>query len=348
MEEAHEGMIADPSEDPTQCLSCHQETIDPEHYANSLHSQLWGEKKLIEERGNCEFSGAIEEGFNAKCFGCHTTCGQCHISRPNSVGGGFIMVAGNSSSHKFRGSPHMNEQCVACHGSRIGTDYLGHIEGNLPDVHYGSHLMQCHACHSGQELHGDGLSSNASGHYEHRYEVESMPRCESCHDAEGSNDFHSAHVNGFATNANLQCQVCHSQPYKNCTNCHPEPAGAGSPFTIDESTVGIKIAKNVDPNRDEYDYVVVRHAPVSTTTYDTWGLVLPELTAPTWKYASPHNIRLETAQTTSEGSCGASCHAASPTNTEIYLREADLYDEGSPLPDYNANLPIVIEDFHRK
>ena len=44
-----------------------------------------------------------------------------------------------------------------------------------------------------------------------------MPRCENCHGGV-SNSYHNAHVDGFASN--LQCQVCHSQPYKNCTNCH--------------------------------------------------------------------------------------------------------------------------------
>ncbi len=348
-------MSPDPSTDPMKCLSCHENSvaglpaINPAHFSNSLHSQLWGEKAMVTQRGNCEFSGAVEEGFNLRCFGCHTTCGQCHISRPNSVGGGFIKVGGSSFSHRFRSTPHMTEQCTACHGSRIGTDYLGDPEAGIqPDYHYGSRLMQCHDCHSGQELHGDGQSTNASGHYEHRYEVKSMPRCEDCHSIDTSNDYHEAHVNGTVAGANLQCQVCHSQPYKNCTNCHPEPAGADEPFTIDESEWAIKIGKNNNPARDEYDYVVVRHVPVSTTTYESWGLSLSELTIPTWKYASPHNIRKITDQTTSDGACGASCHASSPTSVDIYLRETDLYDSGTPLPDYNANLPIVIEDFHGK
>ena len=77
--------------------------------------------------------------------------------------------------------------------------------------------------------------------------------------------------------------------------------------------------------------------------YADWGLSLPEYDSkPTWQYSSPHNVRRWTPQTTlpdGETRCGVMCHG-----TENYLTEADLYDDtGAPLPDYNANIGIVLE-----
>ncbi len=317
------------------CDDCHGEIAEAN--ANSLHTNLWGEKHMIERRGQCDFA-PYEDSYNVNCGSCHTTCGQCHVSRPNSVGGGLIRNGG----HKFRKSPHMSEQCTACHGSRIAFDYNGEGEGNAPDVHRTTgHL--CEDCHTGDEMHGDGQSHNLSGHYEHRYEVVSMPRCEDCHaESDPPNEFHEAHSVGDV-DVRLQCQVCHSQPYKNCTGCHVEDTG----FSIEPSSLSLKIGHNTLPDRSEYDYVVVRHIPIDQDTYANWGLALPGYDDyPTWAYSSPHNIQLWTAQTTTENECESACHdepGADPKG--FYLREVDLLDElGNPLPDREANLRVVITD----
>jgi len=344
--EAHEGLQRDPSAIGA-CNACHNDIAQATK--NSLHTNLWGELGAIEDRCGFSIEGTPYQGkFDKKCGGCHTTCGQCHISRPNSVGGGFINVAGKPYSHKFRTTPHMTEQCTACHGSRVGTDYQGQIEGNYPDLHFNKG-MECMACHSGEEIHGD--SQHAGDHYDHRYEVATMPRCEECHGITpgGNNNYHNVHVNSVSA-PNLQCQVCHSQPYKNCTNCHDLDSKIQSAkFIIDPSRVQFKIAKNPSPHRAEYDYVVVRHTPVDPDTYADWGLSLPDYDSkPTWQYASPHNVRRLTAQTTppdGSNSCGASCHGTPETQEGIFLREIDLYeaDGTTRLPDYDANIGIVIE-----
>jgi hypothetical protein len=350
-EEAHTGMVADPSAfnaegEITACQECHQEEVDATRH--SLHTNLWGEKAAIEVRGRCTFEGAgIDDMFSAKCGGCHTTCGQCHVSRPASVGGGFPKI-GTYYSHKFRATPDMNEQCTACHGSRVGTDYKGELEGNLPDLHR-SRGMKCEDCHTKDEIHGDP-SHTVDNHYEHRYEVADMPRCENgaCHPSLASNEYHDAHVGGEMPN--LQCQVCHSQPYKNCTNCHNLVADpVGEKFDIDPSVVQFKIGRNTNPNRSQYEFVVVRHVPVDPGTYDDWGLPLPGyLDAPTWKYASPHNILKNTPQTTvAKGkACSTACHDSPEGPEGFLLRESDLYeaDGVTKLPDYNANLNVIIPD----
>ncbi len=356
MEEAHTDMIADPSSygdsgcvrchgadfAESACDGCHSDAVDANR--NSLHTNLWGYKAAIEARCTANFEDlGVEEGFQANCAGCHTTCGQCHISRPQSVGGGFIQIAGSPYSHRFRPTPDMNEQCVACHGSRIGNDFLGQSEGNVQDVHRN---MQCAGCHTMDELHGDPTHTEEN-HYEHRYEVANMPRCENCHGGV-SNSYHNAHVDGFASN--LQCQVCHSQPYKNCTNCHNlASAEKGDKFAIDPSVLQLKIARNTSPFRTEYENILVRHVPVDPGTFDDWGLALPNYTdVPTWKYTSPHNIVRWTAQTTVEEgqSCSTSCHQTADGPEGFFLRESDLYeaDGTTPLPDYEANIEMVIPE----
>lgn len=345
MEEAHTGMVADPSAHGA-CDGCHAD--EAAAHANSLHANQWGYIAAIELRGRCTFEGSGFEGFfDQKCGGCHTTCGQCHVSRPASVGGGFPLI-GTYYSHRFRASPDMTEQCVACHGSRVGNDFLGQSEGNVPDVHRQPYGWQCKDCHTKEEIHGD--AQHDGEHYEHRYEVKTMPRCEDCH-GEGQDDgwdnaYHAMHVGNDGLN--LQCQVCHSQPYKNCTNCHNLVAdGEGEKYDIDPSRLQFKIGRNPSPHRTEYDYSVVRHLPIDPGTYADWGLDLPGyLDAPTWVYASPHNIVRRTAQTTvGEGqSCSTACHQSPDGAEGFLLRESDLYqDDGvTRLPDYEANLGVVI------
>jgi len=397
MDEAHAGMIADPSAPgesackvchtaanwTSACDGCHAEIAEATE--NSLHTNLWGYQTAIESRCAIDFenlSDTARAGFQANCAGCHTTCGQCHVSRPTSVGDGFPFIAEASYSHRFRRTPDMNEQCTACHGSRVGDDFTGAIEGNLPDIHRETG-NRCEMCHDAEELHGD--SQHAGDHYLHRYEVATMPRCEECHEADVlvststgcadcHGDFsgdpvvpaklvnHAHHAGGSGANCShchrptvpdgdlptMQCQTCHSQPYKNCTNCH-NLTMAGGEYEIDPSVVQLKIARNPSPYRPEYDITVVRHVPVDPQTFAEWGLDLPSYTSePTWVYASPHNIRRATAQTTVEAgqSCFAACHNSPDGPGGFLLRESDLYeaDGTTRLPDYDANIGNVIPD----
>ncbi len=402
MEEAHEGMVADPSRLDSQvgclqchdgdtenfpaggprsaCDGCHTETVD--NTATSLHTTIAGYYTAISDRCGFDFESEVQNypGFEARCAGCHSTCGQCHVSRPASVGGGFPQISVGYRSHRFLSKPSQSEQCTACHGSRVGTDFNGELEGVEMDVH-ASMGQDCMDCHTAAELHGDGNS------YEHRYEVANMPRCEDCHTADvavsvdvGSGcsechvdgapgngfvfaaaDVHHAHhtdtsnaacgdchdVHGVPgpQPANMQCQACHSQPYKNCSNCHDLTDDG---YTIEPSYVELKIARNPSPYRSEYDVAVVRHTPIDPDTYANWGLTLPDyLTKPTWQYTSPHNIRRQTPQTAAVAgqSCSYSCHQSPDGPGGFLLREADLRDAGgNPLVDYEANIGIVIPE----
>ncbi len=383
VEEAHVGVILDPSATgESGCTVCHDgsdavgdlrsacdgcHTSEVTFTANSLHTTQGGYITAIEQRGG-EYTEAMEPYFEARCGACHTTCGQCHVTRPNSVGGGFMLKGGTSlSSHRFYGTPDMTEQCTACHGTRVGDDFQGKLEGVTADVHY-NRGMRCASCHEAAEIHGDGTA------YGHMYEVAGMPRCEDCHGDDvvvdtgaGCSDCHGdegvevpaasvqhahhvaessecahCHRDKVPTEAlpNLQCQACHSQPYKNCSNCHNHTLEHEG-FDIDESTIQFKMARNPSPHREEYDIAVVRQVAVSPETYANWGMDLRDFESkPTWLYSSPHNISKNTEQTAPVAgeSCSYSCHQS----TSALLREADIGEPGTPI--YNANIGIVIPD----
>jgi hypothetical protein len=82
-----------------------------------------------------------------------------------------------------------------------------------------------------------------------------------------------------------------------------------------------------------YDYVPLRHIPVSPTSYSFYtGSEMANFDAlPTWAYATPHNIQRETPQNMS---CDA-CHG----NPEIFLT-ADKIAEG----ELAANQAIIVEE----
>jgi len=309
MEAAHEGMEVDPSDG---CAQCH--AVEAHRFEQSQHSQLTGYRKLIAARaGVDEMTPGLEEMFEQNCNKCHATCGQCHISRPNSVKKGFVR------GHKFLSRPSMVENCTACHGSRIGQEFRGQHEGIPADTHY-SKGMQCVACHSADELHGHGEQGDT------RYEVEMAPKCEDCHSIGDDNLQHKLHAEKVA------CQVCHSVTYKNCYSCHVGH-GLERPSEMD-----FKIGLN--PLRSDerpYEYVVVRHIPIAPDSYrDYEPGGLPNFSVlPTWKYATPHNIQRRTPQT---ANCTDSCH----NNAEIFLTEADMAD--LPPEEVEATRNVVVRE----
>ena len=331
-EAAHEGVIRDPSADAVEACggnACHQSIADASQGA--LHSELTGYHTMISGRAGhpMEDDPALVNGFEEDCNKCHTTCGQCHVSRPTSVKGGFI------SSHLFEKTPSMINQCTACHGSRVGDEYRGVHKDQIPgykyDVHYKKNSTlggkHCVNCHEGPEMH------MASG--DRRYAATGGPTCEGCHsDVEESNTYHYMHWD------DLSCYVCHAQDYKSCNACHP-PNGLDEP-----SYLTFKIGKNPLPDLRDYKYVTLRHVPIVRDTYSGWGYTggLPNYDSePTWKYATPHNIQRWTLRTEVEdgGACSDACHNSPPTTEGFFLRQVDL----DLLPDeVQANAPYIVPD----
>jgi len=332
-EGAHAGLIKDPSsQDSGSCSGCHQEIYDT--YGQSMHGNVWGMKNMVGKRIGKPFSecpAQVQEGFKGECGKCHATCGDCHVSRPNASGRGFI------KNHKFTAKPHQKNQCMACHGSRVGHDFLGNDEtGRQPDVHF-TKAMSCTSCHKGEQLHA------AAPEDAHRYDLD-HPSCETCHPVADSNPYHGIHWD------DVSCQVCHSQPYNNCGRCHVEEAWKTDP-EYQEKNPCEDFRIGINPNPDpRFKFVTLRHAPVARDTYDNWGVA--EVAEkyddyPTWKYTTPHSIRRWTPRTeVPEGaSCGTNCHLGAPggtgDNAGLYLTKE--YVETNWPDEVKANGPVFID-----
>lgn len=333
-ETAHEGLVARPSlGDPNACSDCHPNVAMV--YGNSLHATQAGYWTVLDARSAPEHRPALEEMFGNHCSGCHTTCGDCHVSQPHHVGGGFL------DGHAFMRTPPMTRTCTACHGSRVGNEYLGKNEGFPGDVHFREGRMNCVSCHTGAELHGEpqncqechaGPEDASFPPRDHRYSGIQSPSCVACHVTvtigKSDNEMHMAH------RADLSCQVCHSITYSNCDGCHVAISETtGNPFFRTESTYyTFLIGLNPIPSiARPYKYVPVRHVPATSNAYEYYGdNLLPNFDLlPTWVYTTPHNIQRSTPQ---NESCNA-CHG----NGAIFL----TIDKVNP-DEIEANLPVIV------
>ncbi|HEY4690250.1 MAG TPA: hypothetical protein VIK33_13125 [Anaerolineae bacterium] len=306
---AHTDLIANPSSDPeSTCGACHPDIAAV--FPDSLHATLQGYRTALETRSVPENHPALDEVFGNHCARCHTTCGECHVSQPESVGGGLL------NGHLFEKTPPMTRTCTACHGSRVGDEYLGKHEGLPGDVHFREGRMNCADCHTGHELHGQPANCDAchtdveepaslpAGN--HRYAGIQFPRCETCHASAttGQDSVEQHRVHG----GDLSCQVCHSITYTSCDGCHVALSEkTGNPYFETQATYAtFLIGRNpIKSYQRPYDFVPVRHVPIAPTSYQFYGEnLLPNFNAlPTWMNATPHNIQLKTPQTETCNSC---------------------------------------------
>ena len=306
---AHQKVVRDPTfPDPAAtCGECHADIVASA--PQGLHYTLAPLRRSVEIRSQGatpETGRIVHEAREKHCAQCHSSCGQCHVSRPDYVAGGFL------DRHHFQAKPPMNTTCASCHGGRVHGEYTGAKEDFKPDIHYDGGEMTCLSCHKGEEMHA------AAGKIPSRFEVPQRPKCAACHaDAEAeesSNRSHRLHRRKVA------CQVCHAQANKNCFSCHVGTDQKGlAYFKCGRTTTLFKIGLN--PRRTDerpQDFVVLRHPPVDPTLFDAYvANALPDFDAvPTWKLDTPHNLRRHTPQ---NKTCNG-CHG----NAELFLGEADL------------------------
>jgi thiosulfate/3-mercaptopyruvate sulfurtransferase len=318
-EAAHEGLTRDPTS-AEACGDCHPDQVASE--ANSLHSNLAGYRKVLEARSTPAKMAQLDVMLENHCETCHTTCGQCHVSRPTNLGGGLL------AGHEFKGIPPMNLTCTGCHGSRIENEYKGKNEGVKADVHWMVGGMPCFDCHPADEMHG------ALGEPGHRYDGPPTPGCQDpdCHPGVTAGDGNMQHTEGHLEA--MSCQVCHSTTYKNCYSCHVGQENGTAYFRTEPSAMMFKIGRNPLQSEDRpWTYVPVRHVPVDRESFAYYGNdLLPNFDAlPTWKYATPHNIQRITPQ---NETCG-SCHG----NAEFFLTADDVAPE-----ELEANEDVIVED----
>ena len=340
----------------------------------------------------------LEQGGCAECH--RATCGSCHITLPEASGGGFA-----GTGHEFFKQPSDVYNCTACHGSRKGAEYMlsgYHVElVNESDVVKGLGLkdyklqrdihkqkgMTCADCHNENWMHSAGPDISGSL----RYNNAKLPTCQDCHVTGQEKKFYAQRMHQVHSNPDvkylsyLQCEVCHAQVYPNCLSCHVTPKGNGSEPPPDYEFYTLKIARNplktqwfkdnfpFMGERYPYDYSLVRRSSVVPDTFDAYRpngpTVLGHYTDyPTWKFATPHTIVLDTPQTR-DGCKG--CHVSAnggdlaPNKKVLFLTSdflTDLFTNGlgkvknGPGPEkaasylkkgLEANAPILMDDFFK-
>ena len=318
---AHTGLISDPSADPEDtCSLCHPTQGNSQ--SNSLHANLKGYEVALQARSDHAAWAHLDEMQSYHCDSCHTTCGQCHVSQPDSVGGGLL------DAHSFDARASMTRTCTACHGSRVGNEYLGKNEDLRGDVHFRQARMVCTDCHTGADLHGETNPDATT-----RYDGPQIPACADCHPeaVSGNSDVpqHNLHQD------RLSCQVCHSLPYKSCDGCHTERDEEGRAFfETDGSYMTFLIGFNpLQSETRPYEYVPLRHVPIAEDSFAYYGddLLSNFSALPTWAYATPHNIQLVTPQ---NSSCD-NCHG----NKDIFLTLDKIYPN-----EVEANQALIVTD----
>jgi hypothetical protein len=340
-DKAHTGLIRDPSDQPNNVCGtsgCHEATAD--QFKNSMHQKLWGVKHAMALRsGSATFDqcpAPLKEGFNSECNGCHASCGDCHISIPNSAGSGLVQ------GHRFYQTPDMQNNCTACHGTRIGAEFVPNYNiGTVytGDVHAKSAGFTCVDCHDKFEMH------SAAEEGTDRYHYDRAPSCMMCHREDTGlatkNHYHQFHFD------DLSCQVCHAQDYNNCTSCHVKGGWKKDPeYQANNPSKEFRIGRNPLSDRSQ-KFVTVRHIPIARVSYDNWGAV-GSLSAyddyPTWKFTTPHSIQRYTIRTTATGDqkCSQNCHISDDVKNKKYYLFESYIEENWP-DEVDANKDVVVD-----
>lgn len=316
-EVAHQGLVAG-SAAAVACGDCHAKEV-AEH-STSLHANQDGYRAILAARSSPTNMHRLEEMMANHCDGCHSTpCGQCHITRPPSMGGGLV------DGHLFRNRLPPDETCAGCHGSRIYAEYKG--EGDISaDVHWVQGQMSCFDCHPAEEVHA------LQGGFVSRYDGPPSPGCDTtgCHPDVGDDAIEQHDETHLQA---LSCQACHSTAYRNCYGCHVDIEEGVPAFQLEPSKTQFKIGRNPQSSPERpWEYVPVRHVPVTRDSLAYYGQgLLDRFDAQSvWKYATPHNIQRLTPQ---NERCNA-CHG----NAQLFLTVDDLAPD-----EWQANRDVIVE-----
>jgi len=314
---AHQGMIKDPTINGSVgvCGECHEEISRTA--SRSLHMTVDLSLAALEARCSAEqWQGLQKEALRQQCASCHeTSCGSCHISRPRVNGGGLV------AGHVFQKKPDCLYQCSACHARPVVDDFTGKV--SLGDVHYLKGKV-CTDCHTAMEIHAEGAKSGGS------FAQPKRTRCLDCHkDLVASKSCGNEQHKG-----KVDCTVCHSQPYENCTSCHMGVDKEDIVYSQSgNSEKGFKIGLNPNPKADQPRFVLVRQIPVKPNSFKAYGIdELKDFQAvPTFKRSTVHNIQRKTWL---NATCNH-CHG----QKNLFLSSADV-----PEAERQANQKVIVPE----
>lgn len=301
-DEAHKGLVTDPSANMKSCAMCHKKITDT--YLTSLHYTTMGQKTGVRPRFSDREAQLFDERvFEQSCRSCHASCGACHVkARPvGNVGIGLI------KNHKFVARSE-SKTCAFCHGGRVYTEYTGEY-GEAPDIHYQKGML-CMDCHKKQELHGDG------NNYPSMRKVASRPSCTSCHRL-GNEPKLTTRIAHKDHQGKVSCYGCHvASDYRHCQGCHPTGGATSKP------------GKYLGKSPRHGLLTTLRLVPTTRDTFKNAGIVMENYDRlPNYWDSAVHNIRKKTERTQS---CDA-CHV----ERQDFLTEDKLIKDGSQA---NKNL----------
>ncbi|HPJ94964.1 MAG TPA: cytochrome c3 family protein [Deltaproteobacteria bacterium] len=298
-EEAHEGMIARPSDNLDTCMECHEDVSTT--YGKSIHYTTIGQREGVKARFTEEELKIFDEKvFEQSCRSCHASCGDCHVKSPPVSGISLGLIDGHSFISRREG-----KTCAFCHGGRVYPEYTGEY-GATTDVHYQEGMM-CLDCHKKQEFHGDGKM------YMSKQEVADRPKCIDCHEEVEAKELR-VRVAHDEHKGKVSCFGCHTDgEYRNCYSCH---MGTGS-----KAQPGFILGKNP---RNPDEVTTLRIVPSVRDTFEKAGILQGKFDhVPNYWNTPAHKIKKRTDRTRS---CD-SCH----TEKKGFLTEKDLLDDGARI-----------------
>ncbi|MDP2106068.1 MAG: rhodanese-like domain-containing protein, partial [Desulfobulbaceae bacterium] len=316
-EAAHQGMITDPTLTMSTevCGSCHQEITQTA--SQSLHASP--NASLAALRARCseeQWQTLNKEAIGQQCSVCHAaSCGSCHVSRPRVNGGGLM------AGHIFKKRPDFTYQCAACHAQPVVDDFTG--KQSRGDIHYLKGKV-CVDCHGSKEVHAAAVKIT------NRYALPERTRCTDCH----SNLAQSVTCKNELHKGTVDCAVCHSQAYENCTSCHMGVDQDKLAYSQSGNKYnGFKIGLNSSQNKDQPRFVLVRQIPIQA---DSFSHYLKEnlknyQQGETFKRSAVHNTQRQTWQ---NAHCNH-CHG----QKNLFLTEQDV-----PETDRIANQKVMVPE----
>lgn len=362
---AHQGMVSDPSDEPAIGCGgtlCHSDVV--RKHETSIHRQIWGEKWDLAVRFGGEgyrFENMpmdVQEGLQRSMLNEPATCGDCHVSRPDGLKGGFA-GSEDGGNHKFIKTPNVAYTCTACHSNTVGVEWRGDLGGTNPDVH-ANFGFTCTTCHT-EDLHGNGLIDQEITSV---YEIEGMASCYTpCHSNDADDNlFHQTHwAEAGNSMKSLSCFVCHGETLKHFETGYPENYA----LVYEDFKVGLNPDYQVDgkPHSAE-KWQVVRHYPIRRNLSTDAGTVSLQYfdALPTYKRASPHNIQRWTARTLVDSAwltsgsytannCYQSCHLHGVSDEgaitgplQTFYLMSDYLEEREQSDENLANEAVTVDE----
>ncbi len=282
---AHKGMLKDPStESEATCGQCHPEISSSN--SKSLHQSATPLLQTLSKRcSQTQLSQLPDTIVSTQCLTCHqSTCGACHVSRPDVAGGGL------QEGHIFNKKPNFIHTCLPCHTSPTGNDFIG--KKGAGDIHYRKYKMNCVACHTGEELH------SSAGAADNRFHLLTKIECTDCH-----KDINEGPIPEHVLHQNVSCFVCHATPYQNCSSCHINTDQEGLIYTV-SSTPFISFKIGLNQEKEGPRFVLLREVAIQRDTFkESIGNMENYAALPSYKRATPHTIQRRTWQSADCNHC---------------------------------------------